>query len=116
MNLPSGKIFKSRLFKVELSAIADLFKDPGKDDPVLCVFYPNGQILALSTHTKGVPNGITMAFYEDHKPKTYVAYTEGAMDGILKLWNEKGERIYWCQYEKGDATGSAAISKRMPCN
>ncbi|MGA2798292.1 MAG: hypothetical protein ABSE63_11980 [Thermoguttaceae bacterium] len=111
LNLPSGKIFKARLFKVELSSLADLFKDPGKDDPVLCIFYPSGQISALTTHNKGVLNGITMAFYEDHKPKTYAVYADGAIDGIIKLWNEKGERIYWCQYEKGVRNGFCCYFK-----
>ncbi len=99
------------MFKVELSSLGDLFKDPGKDDPVLCIYYPNGQISALTTHNKGVLNGITMAFYEDYKPKTYAVYADGAIDGIVKLWNEKGERIYWCQYEKGVRNGFCCYFK-----
>ena len=59
---------------------------------MLCIYYPDGQISALTTHNKGVLNGITMAFYEDHKPKTYAVYADGAIDGIVKLWDEKGER------------------------
>jgi hypothetical protein len=111
LNLPSGKIFKARSFKVELSTLGDLFKDPGKDDPVLCIFYPSGQISALTTHNKGVLNGITMAFYEDYKPKAYAVYADGAIDGIVKLWNEKGERMYWCQYEKGARNGFCCYFK-----
>ena len=110
-NLPSGKVFKARLFKVELSAISDLLKDPGKDDPVLWMYARSGQISALTAHTKGVPNGITIAFYEDRKPRTYVVYADGAIDGILKLWNEKGERVYWCQYEKGARNGFCCYFK-----
>ena len=111
LTLPSGKIFKARLFKVDLSSLSDLFKDPSKDDPVLCMFYPNSSISALTTHNKGVLNGITMAFYEDHKPKTYAVYADGAIDGIVKLWNEKGERIYWCQYDKGVRNGFCCYFK-----
>ena len=92
-------------------SLSDLFKDPGKDDPVLCMFYPNSSILALTTHNKGVLNGITLAFYEDHKPKTYAVYADGAIDGIVKLWNEKGERIYWCQYDKGVRNGFCCYFK-----
>jgi hypothetical protein len=111
LTLPSGKIFKARTFKVDLNSLSDLFKDPSKDDPVLCMFYPTGPISALTTHNKGVLNGITMAFYEDHKPKTYAVYTDGAIDGMAKLWNEKGERIYWCQYEKGVRNGFCCYFK-----
>jgi len=105
LNLPSGKTFKARVFKVELSTLSDLFKDPGKDDPVLCMYHPSGQIAALTSHNKGVLNGISMAFYENRKPMTYAAYSDGALDGMLKTWNEKGDRIYWCQYEKGVRNG-----------
>ncbi len=111
LNLPSGKIFKARSFKIELSSLSDLFKDPGKDDPVLCLFHPSGQISALTSHNKGVLNGITMAFYDNRKPMTYAVYTDGAIDGIVKLWNEKGERIYWCQYEKGVRNGFCCFFK-----
>jgi hypothetical protein len=111
LTLPSGKIFKARTFKVDLNSLSDLFKDPSKDDPVLCMFYPTGPISALTTHNKGVLNGITMAFYEDHKPKTYAVYADGAIDGMAKLWNEKGERIYWCQYEKGVRNGFCCYFK-----
>ena len=78
---------------------------------MLCMYYPSGQISALITHNKGVLNGITMAFYEDHKPKTYAGYTDGAIDGIVKLWNEKGERMYWCQYDKGVRNGFCCYFK-----
>ncbi len=111
LNLPSGKTFKARLFKVELSTLSDLFKDTAKDDPVLCIYYPDGKISALTTHNKGVLNGVTMAFYEDYKPKIYAAYADGAIDGIIKLWNEKGERIYYCQYEKGVRNGFCCYFK-----
>jgi antitoxin component YwqK of YwqJK toxin-antitoxin module len=110
-DLPSGKVFKARAFKVELSAISDLLKEPGKDDPVLWMYTPFGQISALASHNKGVPNGITIAFYEDRKPKTYVVYADGALDGMLKLWSEKGERVYWCQYEKGARNGFCCYFK-----
>ena len=103
------------MFKVDLSSLSDLLKDPGKDDPVLCMYYPSGQILALTTHNKGVLNGITMAFYEDHKPKTYAVYADGAIDGIVKLWNEKGDPFIGVSTTKASATDFAAISKTMSC-
>ncbi len=111
LNLPSGKTFKTRLFKINLNSIFELFMDTVKDEQVIFLLHPDGIVSAFAAHDKGVLNGICMAFSEDRQPMVYANYIDGLLDGMLKTWNEKGERVYWCQYEKGVRHGFCCYFK-----
>lgn len=111
LKLPSGNIFKARFFKVNINSIADLVKEPAKDEQVLFLFHPAGHISVLASVDKSVLNGIFMTFYENFGPMTYAVYADGALDGFIKTWNIKGQRVYWCQYEKGVRNGFCCYFK-----
>jgi len=105
LTLPSGKTFNSRLFKISVTPILDLLKDTAKEDQVLFLSNPLGRLSAFVEYKSNNLNGISVSYFENRQPTTYAAYSDGSPDGIIKTWNEKGERVYWCQYAKGVRDG-----------
>jgi hypothetical protein len=111
LTLPSGKTFNSRLFRVNLVAVTDLLKDSVKEDQVLFLDNPLGRICAFTEYKQNNLNGIFVAYYDSRLPMTYATYTDGSLDGIIKTWNDRGERVYWCQYAKGVRDGFCCYFK-----
>lgn len=105
LTLPSGKNFNTRLFKINLNLIIDALKESAKEDQVLLLEDPSGRICAFTEHKIDNLNGIFVAYNENRLPVTYATYIDGALDGMIKTWNEKGDRVYWCQYTKGVRNG-----------
>jgi len=111
MTLPSGKVFKFRLFKININAIIDLLKDSTKEDQVLFLDDPLGRICAFTEYKKGNFDGIFVAFNESRLPTIYATYADDNLDGIIKTWNEQGDRVYCCQYSKGVRDGFCCYFK-----
>jgi antitoxin component YwqK of YwqJK toxin-antitoxin module len=119
LNLPSGKTFDSRIFDVDLKSVKDMLKDKFekqfKDNNYVgnAVFQssPNDQIQAWSEYDKGKIDGIYLACYKNDTPIIYANYIDGSRNGMLKKWNETGERIYWCQYAKNFRQGFCCYFK-----
>jgi hypothetical protein len=111
LNLPSGKTFKPRLFKVNIVNIIESLKDLAKDDQILLLEDPLGRICALTEHKQGVLDGMLVAYNESRLPSLYASFADGDLDGFVKIWNEKGERVFWCQYEKGAPNGFCCYFK-----
>jgi hypothetical protein len=111
LNLPSGKIFNARLFKVNIISLLELLKDPDKEEQTLLLEDPLGRICILAEHKQGVLDGISLYYNERRLPSIYATYADGQRDGFIKTWNEKGERVYWCQYEKGARNGFCCFFK-----
>jgi antitoxin component YwqK of YwqJK toxin-antitoxin module len=105
LKLPSGKYFKTRLFNVNLREIYELLADLTKEEQVVFLYYPNGHVYAFADQDRGVLNGVCMAFSDERQPLTYANYRDGERDGLLKIWNADGQRVYWCQYAKGVRNG-----------
>ena len=115
LNLPSGKTFNSQLFDVNLKSVEFKLKDilDDKDDngKVISLRSPNGDTHALAEYDKGRLDGVYLAFYKDDIPMIYANYTDGSCNGVIKKWNENGERVYWCQYSKGFRNGFCCYFK-----
>ncbi len=111
LDLPSGKTFKSRIFKVNLNAIIDLLKDTSNEEQLLFLEDPLGRICVFTEYKKNNLDGMLVAFYPNFLPKTYATYTDGSLDGMIKTWTEQGQREYWCQYSKGLRNGFCGYFK-----
>lgn len=115
LSLPSGKTFNSRLFDVDIKSAEDKLEDilKDKDDlgQVIQLQSPSGNTPALAEHDKGKLDGVYLAFYRDKFPMIYANYSDGSCNGMIKKWNENGERVYWCQYIKGVRHGFCCYFK-----
>jgi antitoxin component YwqK of YwqJK toxin-antitoxin module len=119
LNLPSGKVFKSQLFDVEIRSAENKLKDQAggqlidKHDigKIILLRSPSSKTYALAEHDKGRLDGLYLAFYKFDIPMIYANYTDGTCNGIIKKWNENGERVYWCQYINGFRHGFCCYFK-----
>jgi hypothetical protein len=109
--LPSGKVFSYRLFRINVVAVTDLLKSSVNEDQILLLDNPLGRTCAVAEYKQNNLNGIFVAYYDSRLPMTYATYTDGSIDGFIKTWNEKGERVYWCQYAKGVRDGFCCFFK-----
>ncbi len=108
LNLPSGKIFNSQFFDIDLKSVEKnlenkfnkLLKDNNYIGQVILLGSPNSSH-TLSEQDQGKPDGVLLAFYNNQHPQIYANYKDGKRNGIIKMWNEYGDRVYWCQYDKG---------------
>ncbi|HEY4760127.1 MAG TPA: hypothetical protein VIH42_06065 [Thermoguttaceae bacterium] len=119
LSLPFGKIFNSRLFDVDLKSIEDKLtnelkqqlKEGDVNGKAFLLLSPSGATQALGVHDKGRLDGVYLSFYNDDSPLIFANYSDGKLHGVLKKWNENGQRVYWCQYAKGVRHGFCCYFK-----
>ena len=109
LNLPSGKIFNSQFFDVDVKSVEDTLKDKVKNLKIAENYM--GQVIDLPSpstgahawfeNDKGKLDGVYLAFSNDNTPNIYAKYLDGVRNGIFIKWDENGDRVYWCQYTKG---------------
>jgi S1-C subfamily serine protease len=99
-------------FTVDRAFANNVFTDWQNVSPsVATLRYPGGSLFAVSRHSQGRLDGPTLAFYEDQRPMTYAIYCDGERHGIVMTWNEKGERVFWGQYQQGKRHGLFCLFK-----
>ncbi len=108
--LPSGKKFEPDFFAVNMDELITQFNYFADKQQIIILRYPDGHA-ALAMHKMGVLHGSCVAFGSDGKPILLAYYKDGQLDGLLKTWDEKGRRIYWCQYANGFRNGLCCYYK-----
>jgi hypothetical protein len=109
LNLPSGDIFDSRIFDINLTAVKNNLKDKlenleknkARAEYAVLLNSPNLKTHALADidESNGKLNGVCLSFNQAEVPIVYANYTGDKLNGIVKTWNENGQREYWCQYK-----------------
>jgi len=104
VKLPNGAQFSYEIFETKQDALVVAAK--GEQGGSHVVFsYPNGTMQAAAQQRGGRLHGVTIGQYENEMPMVFANYDEGDRHGLLKTWNNEGERMLYGQYLKGRRNG-----------
>jgi hypothetical protein len=117
-DLPTGKNFDSHIFDVDIKTAEKKLIDAS--DKLTKTSQYKGQVILLGSldgaHAwaemdRGKQDGTFLAFYNKRNPDIYAGYDKDKFDGMIKKWDEKNNRVYWCQYAKGVRHGYCCYFK-----
>ncbi len=115
IEFPSGKALTEGSFVTNIHGVTQwldrVYGSDGKRGSVAFLRHANGKIFAISSHERGILNGITMAFYDNKDPMVYAMYVDGCRHGIVKTWDVAGNTAYWAEYSKGKRNGLCCLFK-----
>ena len=107
IELPSGKVLDSTAFVLDRTAAENWVRKAydSAQGSVVLLYHPNGQLNAIAGVQHGVLDGPTMAFYADKALMVYATYDDGKRSGLLRTYDAKGQKVYWCDYKRGSRQG-----------
>jgi hypothetical protein len=117
-DLPTGKNFDSHIFDVDIKTAEKKLTDIS--DKLTKASQYKGQVILLGSpdgaHAwaemeRKQQDGIFLAYYNRRTPEIYAGYEKDKLDGMIKKWDDKNNRVYWCQYAKGVRHGYCCYFK-----
>ena len=91
-------------------AMADrLITDFGRGDPSVA-YLPYDNVTVYSRYDRyRRPDGLTVGFYANDIPMSYVVYDRGDRQGTVRTWDPNGDLRYCGQYHRGDRRGFCCL-------
>ncbi len=108
--LASGKTFRREDFQIDEAAAGRLVESwADEDDFVLQVKHGSLFKTGYVAHRDEKLNGLAILFHDEDTPMLYVHYVDNKMDGVLRLWDEKGHDRYCCELSENTRDGLCCV-------
>jgi len=78
------------------------------DRSVICLPYDNVTVYSRYDRYRR-PDGLTVGFYADDTPMSYLVYERGDRQGTVRTWEPNGDLKYCGQYHRGDRRGFCCL-------
>lgn len=104
--LPSGARIMEDQFAFDAQKIAAVFPKDGKTATFL---HPNEKVRALVGHLDRKLHHGMATFHPNGEPHLVGQYTLAQRDGYFQAFAEKGERLLWLEFRKGNRHGISCL-------